>query len=162
MVLAHSRALKTGGNTAVIEADLRNPASILDHPRSRALIDFSQPLAVLLVAILHFIGGSDDPYAIVGSIRDTLQPGSHLVISHATGGILQGGSAVKKSTTERMWRPGQRSATGTRSSGSSPDWNSSSQVPHWRPDEPELPDASKVRVLGGVGRVTRPEGTQRG
>jgi hypothetical protein len=45
MVLAHSRALKTGGNTAVIEADLRDPASILDHPRTRALIDFSQPLA---------------------------------------------------------------------------------------------------------------------
>ncbi len=95
MVLAHSRALKTGGNTAVIEADLRDPASILDHPRTRELIDFSQPLAVLLVAVLHFIGGDDDPYAIVGSICDTLPPGSYLVISHATGGILRGDSADK-------------------------------------------------------------------
>jgi hypothetical protein len=51
MVLAHSRALKTGGNTIVIEADLRDPRAILDHPGIRKLIDFSQPLAVLLVAV---------------------------------------------------------------------------------------------------------------
>src|SRR6266704_3699329 len=44
MVLAHSRALKTGGNTVVIEADLRDPRVILDHPGTRKLIDFSQPL----------------------------------------------------------------------------------------------------------------------
>jgi len=52
MVLAHSRALKTGGNTVVIEADLREPRVILDHPDTRKLIDFSQPLAVMLVAPL--------------------------------------------------------------------------------------------------------------
>ena len=85
MVLAHSRALKTGGKTAVIEADLREPRSILDHPGTRELIDFGQPLAVLLVAVLHFIGGDNDPYAIVGSICDALPPGSYLVVSHATG-----------------------------------------------------------------------------
>ena len=56
MVLAHSRALKTGGNTVVIEADLTR--AILDHPGTRKLIDFSQLLAVLLVAVLHFV--SDD------------------------------------------------------------------------------------------------------
>jgi hypothetical protein len=61
MVLAHSRALKSTGNTAVIQADLRDPAAILDHPRTLELIDFSQPLAVLLVAVLHFIGDDDDP-----------------------------------------------------------------------------------------------------
>jgi hypothetical protein len=72
MVLAHSRALKTSGNTAVIEADLRNPAAILKHPRTLELIDFRQPLAVLLVAVLHFIGGDDDPYAVVGSIGEVV------------------------------------------------------------------------------------------
>jgi hypothetical protein len=74
MVLAHSRALKTGGNTAVIQADLRDPAAILTHPRTLELIDFSQPLAVLLVAVLHFIGANEDPYAIVRSIYDSLHP----------------------------------------------------------------------------------------
>ena len=166
MVLAHSRALKTGGNTAVIEADLRNPASILDHPRTRALIDFSQHLAVLLVAVLHFIGGSGDPYAIVGSIRDTLPPGSHLVISHATGGILQGGSAGK---VAEHYRKNVASGSTLRDrdeilrffAGLELIEPGLVQVPHWRPGEPESPDASKVWVLGGVGRVTRPERTQR-
>ena len=87
MVLAHSRALKTGGNTVVIEADLRDPRSILDHPGTRKLIDFGQPLAVLLVAVLHFISDDDGPSAIVAAIRDALQPGSYLVLSHVTGDI---------------------------------------------------------------------------
>src|SRR5271155_1152888 len=82
MVLAHSRALKTGGNTAVIEADLRDPAAILNHPRTLELIDFREPLAVLLVAVLHFIGVGDDPYRIVGSLYGALPPGSYVVISH--------------------------------------------------------------------------------
>ena len=78
MMLARSRALKTGGNTVVIEADLQDPRSILDHPGTRKLIDSSQPLAVLLVAVLHFISDDDDPPAIVATIRDALQPGSYL------------------------------------------------------------------------------------
>jgi S-adenosyl methyltransferase len=93
MVIAHSRALKSDGNTAVIEADLRDPAAILDHPRTRELIDFRQPLAVLLVAVLHFIGEDDDPHALVASIRQALPPGSYLVISHALHGMLRGESA---------------------------------------------------------------------
>jgi S-adenosyl methyltransferase len=75
MVLAHSRALKTGGNTAVIEADLRDPAAILNHSRTLELIDFRQPLAVLLVAVLHFIGEADDPYRL----RLRLRPCSALL-----------------------------------------------------------------------------------
>src|SRR5579859_7557490 len=95
MVLAHSRALKTSGNTAVIEADLRDPAAILNHPRTLELVDFRKPLAVLLVAVLHFIGPDDDPYGIVGLIQDALPPGSYLVVSHALDGILRGDSAGK-------------------------------------------------------------------
>ena len=87
MVLAHSRALKTGGNTVVIEADLRQPQVILDHPGTRALIDFTRPLAVLLVAVLHFVGDDDRPHATVSAIRDALPPGSYLVLSHVTGDI---------------------------------------------------------------------------
>ena len=93
MVLAHSRALKTGGNTVVIEADLRESQAILDHPATRKLIDFSQPLAVLLVAVLHFISDDDDPSAIVGAIRDALPPGSHLVLSHVTGDVRRESAA---------------------------------------------------------------------
>ena len=87
MVMAHSRALKTGGNTVVIEADLRKPQMILDHPDTRKLIDLNLPFAVLMVAVLHFIGDEDQPHAIVSAIRDALPAGSYLVLSHVTGDI---------------------------------------------------------------------------
>jgi hypothetical protein len=158
MVLAHSRALKTSGNTAVIHADLRDPAAILDHPRARALIDFSQPLAVLLVAVVHFIGGGDDPHAIVGSLRDATAPGSHLVVSHATGGIPGGGSAsmVAEHYRENV-APGatlrDRDEILRFFTGLELVEPGLVQVPYWRPEEAITPDAAKVWILGGVGHV---------
>jgi hypothetical protein len=157
MVLAHSRALKTGGNTVVIEADLRDPVAILNHPRTRALIDFSQPLAVLLVAVLHFFGGDDDPYGIVGSICDAMAPGSYLVVSHAAGGIPGGGSA---GTVAEHYRKNVAPGSTLRDrdeilrffTGLEFVEPGLVQVPYWRPDEPESPDAGKVWVLGAVGR----------
>ena len=50
---------KTGEGTAVIHADLRDAGTILDYPDTRRLIDFSQPLAILFVAVLHFVGDPD-------------------------------------------------------------------------------------------------------
>jgi hypothetical protein len=157
MVLAHSRALKTGGNTAVIQADLRDPGAILAHPRTRELIDFSQPLGVLLVAVLHFIGADEDPYAIVRSIYDILPPDSYVVISHALEGILRGDSADK---VEEQYRKNVASGATLRGPDEILRFFTGLElvepglvhVPLWRPDEPEPPDARKVWVLGAVGR----------
>ena len=55
MVVTHSRALLAGDNTVAIQADLREPEAIVGHPEVRELIDFEQPIALLLMAILHFI-----------------------------------------------------------------------------------------------------------
>jgi S-adenosyl methyltransferase len=155
MVLAHSRALKTGGNTMVIEADLREPQAILDHPGTRKLIDFSQPLAVLLVAVLHFISDDDDPSAIVGAIRDALPPGSYLVLSHVTGDIRRESAAkaavhYKKVTSGATLR-GQEEIVRFFAGLELID-PGVVQVPHWRPDGPEPADASNVWILGGIGR----------
>jgi hypothetical protein len=156
MVLAHSRALKTGGNTAVIEADLRDAATILNHPSTRALIDFTQPLAVLLVAVLHFLSDSDNPHEIVRTICDTLPPGSHLVVSHATGGIRGEPAAkvaehyrkhVASGTTLRTREEILRFFTGLELVEPG-----LVQVPYWRPEEPEPVDADKVWFLSAVGR----------
>jgi hypothetical protein len=157
MVLAHSRALKTSGNTAVIEADLRDPAAILGHPRTRALIDLHQPLAVLLVAVLHFIGGEDDPYSIVSSIFESMAPGSYLVVSHATGGNPGGDSPAR---AEEHYRKKVASGTTLRSSDEILRFFNGFdlvepglvKVPYWRPDKAEPPDADQVWVLGAVGR----------
>lgn len=160
MVLAHSRALKTGGDTAVIEADLREPGAILRHPATRALIDFSRPLAVLLVAVLHFIGASDDPHAVVAALLGACPPGSYLVLTHATDGI-SGGSAA---SVAEHYRDHVASGATLRSreeilrffTGLELVEPGLVQVPYWRPDEPAPADAGKVWFLGAVGRKPGP------
>jgi hypothetical protein len=84
VAVAHSKLLLEGNPDAtVIQGDLREPASILADPATGKLIDFSQPVAVLLAAVLHFIPDSDDPAKIVGTLREAMAPGSYLAISHA-------------------------------------------------------------------------------
>ena len=87
LVLTHARALLTSseqGATAYIDADVRTPEKILFDPAVRDTLDFSQPVALLLVAILHFVEDSDDPYGIVKQLLAALPAGSYLVLSHAT------------------------------------------------------------------------------
>ena len=71
LVLAHARALLTSspdGRTAYIPADLRDPAAILSHPVTREVLDFSRPVALMLVAILHFVQDEAHPAEIVKSL----------------------------------------------------------------------------------------------
>ena len=84
MVVTHSRALLAGDNTVAIEADLRDPDSVMQHPEVRELIDFDQPIALLLMAILHFIPDQEHPLGIVARFRDRLPDGSYLAISHGS------------------------------------------------------------------------------
>src|SRR5580692_648623 len=66
IVLAHARDLLNGTERArVIRRDLRDPAGILADPELREMLDFSQPVAVLLVAVLHFLADADDPAGVV-------------------------------------------------------------------------------------------------
>ena len=84
MVVTHSRALLAGENTVAIQADLREPDQIFQDLEVRELIDFDQPIAVLLMAILHFLPDEEDPAGIVAWFRDALPAGSYLAISHGT------------------------------------------------------------------------------
>jgi hypothetical protein len=164
MVLAHSRALKTGGNTVVIEADLREPQAILDHPGTRELIDFTQPLAVLLVAVLHFLGENASPSSIVATIRDALPAGSYLVISHVTGDIRSEPAAMAEVEYKKIVAGATlRGQTEILRFFDTLDLLDPGlvQVPHWRPDGPEPPGADKVWILGGVGRKPAPQPTER-
>ena len=87
MAVAHSReTLLAGDNTIVVQADLRDPDSILAHPDVRQLIDFDQPVALLLTAILHFFPDDQDLVGIVARFRDALPAGSHVAISHGAPG----------------------------------------------------------------------------
>jgi hypothetical protein len=81
--VVHGRALlATGKNTLFTEGDLLQPEKILDDPKVRALIDFDQPVAILIVAILHFVSDEDDPIGILARLREAMVPGGYLAISH--------------------------------------------------------------------------------
>jgi hypothetical protein len=87
IVLTHARARLTSsveGATAYVDADLKNPDDILSAPEVLRTFDRSEPVALMLVAILHFIGEGDDPHGIVARLMSALAPGSFLVISHGT------------------------------------------------------------------------------
>jgi S-adenosyl methyltransferase len=87
LVLAHARALMVGtpvGRTAYIDADVRNTAAILGSPELRETLDITQPVALILGALMHFIPDEDDPYGLVGRLVDALPPGSYLAVSHST------------------------------------------------------------------------------
>ena len=85
VAVAHSEAVLAGNDDAgVAAADLRKPQEILDSPEVRRLIDLNRPVALLLVAILHFVEDADDPYGAVAELRDALAPGSMLILTHAS------------------------------------------------------------------------------
>jgi S-adenosyl methyltransferase len=81
VVCVHGRALLSGTEgVAMVEADLREPGQVLADPKVCELIDFGRPTALMLVAVLHFVG--DEAYDVVAALRAALAPGSYLVISH--------------------------------------------------------------------------------
>jgi S-adenosyl methyltransferase len=87
IVMAHARALLTShpaGRTAYIQADLHDPVAILRDPSVRATLDFGQPVALMLVAVLHFFPDDEDPAGIVSTLLGALPPGSYLVASQTT------------------------------------------------------------------------------
>jgi hypothetical protein len=159
MVLTHARALLDSspeGQTAYIQADLRSPAEILDSPVVRDVLDFSQPIALMLVAIIHILPDSEKPAEIVRTLVDALPSGSYLVASHVT---AEHDSAATEA--ERKFRAASLGAQ----------WRDSGEfaqlafgglelvppgvvlVSEWRPDESgPLPTPAEVNCYGGVAR----------
>lgn len=92
LVLSHARALMTAEQgasaPAYIDADLRNPRSILDHPELRETLDLNRPVALMLIAVMHFIVDDEEAQAIVADLLAGLPAGSALALSHLTGDLL--------------------------------------------------------------------------
>ncbi|MFD0328393.1 SAM-dependent methyltransferase [Streptacidiphilus monticola] len=158
IVLAHARALMNGpghGATTVTQADLRDPEAILAAPGVRGLLDLSEPVALVLVAVLHFVSDEEDPQGIVKRLLSALAPGSVLVLSHGTDDTLDRATAAEvahsydraaahlhlrpKAAVERLFAGTELLEPGV------------VLVPYWRPSEPLGPDADRLGVYGGVG-----------
>jgi S-adenosyl methyltransferase len=86
IVGVHANARLTGvGHTTFLLADAREAASIMARLRSEELIDFSKPVGLVIVALLHFLTDMDEPYQVAAELYDALPSGSFVVLSHATG-----------------------------------------------------------------------------
>jgi len=160
IVLAHARALLTSdprGACAYIDADLLDPYRILHHPATRATFDFSQPIALILVAVLHFIPDEDEPRGIVSALTDALPPGSYLAASHTSAehfpeGMAGAGQAYSDRGLRGALR-GQEEFAELAFSGLEVVEPGVVLVSEWRPEEGALrPMPSEVNTYGGVAR----------
>jgi hypothetical protein len=94
VAVAHSRLILDGNdNVDVVLANLLEPDVIFDSPAVRRLLDFDQPVAVLMLCVLHFIPDSAGPHQAIAHYTQAMAPGSYLVVSHAATGSLRGTKA---------------------------------------------------------------------
>lgn len=155
VVTCHGRALcATNDGVAVIDGDLRDPRSILADPELTAVIDFAEPVAILCVAVLHFIRDEENPSEIAAVLRGQMATGSYLVISHAaTDGadervLAEIGEAYQDATAPAVPRTVTRiSELFTGLDLAEPGLVDVSQ---WRPHVRSR--ATKIRILAGIGR----------
>lgn len=95
VVVAHARALLAHApGLAAVEADLRRPLELLADPAIAEVIDFTRPVAVLLIAVLHFIENGQDAHGIVRSVTGRLAPGSYLAVTHGTADDMNSDTAL--------------------------------------------------------------------
>jgi hypothetical protein len=100
IAITHSRSILQGTpNVVAIQADVRAPDRILADPQVRGLLDFQRPIALLLVAVLHFVTDDAEAAASVRRMREALAPGSFLVICHAS----YEGMPAKRSEHEALY-----------------------------------------------------------
>jgi hypothetical protein len=157
IVLAHARALLTSGGsgaTEYVDADLRDTGAILT--RTRQLLDFSEPVAVTLVSILHAIPDSDDPHAIVARLLEAVPSGSYLALSHMASDILddtrqQGLENVTGRLIQQQLTYRSRAEVARFFEGTDLVAPGLVRVEEWQPDG-EPGDASRSFLWCGVGR----------
>jgi hypothetical protein len=163
IVHVHANALLTGqGNTSIVLADLRDPETILGHPKVRELIDLSEPVALLLIAILHFLSDEVEPHRIVATLRDALAPGSYLAVSHGTADFHERASADAATAVYAEATAPLVLRTRSDITAFFEGWDLVDpgvvQVPLWRPEAKprRLEDTAKIGIYGGVGRKDCP------
>jgi hypothetical protein len=160
MVLVHARALLTSkpeGRTAYIQADLKSPTDILSSPTVRSVIDFGQPVALMLIAVLHFLREEDKPEAVMSALLDALPSGSYLAASHITlehdpVGVGGGQRMYHKAGLPMNARDADEFAS-LAFSGLELVPPGVVLVSEWRPDsKAPRPSAAEVSCYGGVAR----------
>jgi SAM-dependent methyltransferase len=155
VAVAHSKILLRDNDRAVVlQADLRHPETILDNDATRSLVNFDEPVAILMVAVLHFISDNCDPAGLLAHYRRRLRPVDYLVVSHITGtessDIARAAELYQNTRNPLYLRNYEQIATML--SGFSLIDPGLVYVPEWRPDRPEsIKDAAGSHFYGAVG-----------
>ena len=160
---ARARALLADDRHAfALDADLRAPRNILDHEFVRTHLDLTRPVAVLMVAVLHFLPDSDDPAGIVATFRDALAPGSCLALTHATededvdrGARTRAGAAEYSRTTAPVMLRTREQVTGL-FEGFRLVADDPTAVDTWRAPGQTRPEGPGLPILAGVGALDGP------
>nr|WP_231861551.1 MULTISPECIES: SAM-dependent methyltransferase [Frankia] len=162
VAVVHSRMLLADNPLAtVLQADIREPASILGSSEVTGLLDLSRPVAVLMVTVLHFVADGDDPAGIIEAFRAATVPGSYLAVSHVTADEraeqVHGAGKVYESTPTGV-TPRSRATIAALLAGYDLVEPGLVYLPSWRPDEahggrdPLAADPSRAVALAAVGR----------
>ncbi|MFI6999145.1 SAM-dependent methyltransferase [Nocardia sp. NPDC050175] len=158
VAVAHSQAILDGNPAAiVVQADIGRPDTILADPQVAQLLDFDQPVAVLLLGVLHFVADDADPAGCVARLRDAIAPGSYLAITHATADgqpaeVLEAQKLSGRTSTEIVLRAKPEIAEFFQG------WTLIEpglvHLPLWRPDNPSDVGDNPERsgAYGGVAR----------
>jgi hypothetical protein len=156
IVLAHARALLNSapsGTTNYMQADLRDPENILET--ARHTLDFEQPIAVVLLGVLHLIQDTEDPWDIVDRLMAAAPSGSYLAISHPAMEIHPGQQEAQKRYNERVSTPQTLRLRGDVAQFFA-DLELVEpglvQVHEWRPDPGDLVGEAAATAHGGVAR----------
>ncbi|MGE5290105.1 MAG: SAM-dependent methyltransferase [Micromonosporaceae bacterium] len=159
IVLSHGRALLASNDTTtVIAADILEPGKVLGNSDLKELIDFSQPVAVMMCGILHHIPDSDDPKGIVARYRDMLPSGSYLFITQLCDNGSVGSAELKRIGRAQSFPGALRTLAeiGEFFAGWELVEPGVVYLPLWRPDGPVRPESMLTEHeqlhAGGLGR----------
>ena len=158
IVLAHARALLTSspeGATAYIDADLREPEKILGAPELGATLDLHRPVALVLLAVLHFVRDTQDPYGIVARLVEALPAGSYLVLSHATYDLVDPVTVKHlEAHSSGQWRSRSRDEFARFFTGLELADPGVVPIGNWRPSPGTVPpDPAEIVMYGAVARI---------
>jgi O-methyltransferase involved in polyketide biosynthesis len=156
MVIAHANMLLNNHpNVAVVCADLRDPDGIIANPELRRLIKLDEPVAILLVAVLHFIRDSENRAGIVGRLKSSMPAGSYLVVSHVTDDqVPQETAGLVRELYEETSAPGVtrcRRAIAEFFDGLEMIPPGLVNVAQWRPDSGLIAEPGRTIFYAGVG-----------
>lgn len=159
MVLAHDRALLAGAyGIAVVGGDARRAGDFACDDELRGVIDFTQPVGMLFVAVLHFVTDTEDPWGSVASLRELMAPGSYLVLSHGTSdgsdpaAVEAIRQAYRKAAAPAVFRTERE--IGRFFDGFRLVYPGITDVSEWHPITDPQPTPG-LRIIGGVGEKTK-------